>query len=228
LVDSPHVVRLHDSGEHQGRLWLAMEYVPGRTLAEELRRRPGLSPVEAAGWVLQAARGLAAAHRCGLVHRDIKPANLLIAGDGTLKIADFGLARLAGARTLTVTGTVLGTPQYIAPEQGRGLEADARSDLYSLGTVLYELLTGRPPFTGDAPDALIFQHNFAEPELPAALNPDVPHDLQAVCLKCLQKSPARRYPEAEVLIADLERIRAGLAPLSALFGPGQLGTGAEE
>ncbi|MCK6491192.1 MAG: serine/threonine protein kinase, partial [Planctomycetes bacterium] len=229
LVQAPQVVRVLASGVRQGHPWLAMELVEGRSLAEDLRSasRPPPPPT-AAGFALQAARGLAAAHACGLVHRDIKPANLLLDGDDALKIADFGLARLAGASTLTRTGTVLGTPQYLSPEQGRGLEADHRGDLYSLGCVLFELLTLRPPFISGSVEALIFQHNYAEPPLPTALNPDVPADLQAVCLKCLQKDPARRYADAATLVEDLERVAAGLAPRSAVFAPGRLATGADE
>lgn len=230
-IDSPHVVRVIDCGDDDPP-WLAMEYVAGRSLAEELRARLAsgarFTPAEAAGLIVQAARGLEAAHRCRLVHRDIKSANLLLAGDGTLKIADFGLVRSLDAQTLTAAGTVLGTPQYIAPEQGRGLEADHRSDLYSLGVVLYELLTMRPPFSGDSPESLIFQHNYAEPVLPARLNPDVPQDLQAVCLTCLQKDPARRFADAAAMVRDLDRLCHGLAPITAVFAPGQLSTGADD
>ncbi|MCK6488286.1 MAG: bifunctional serine/threonine-protein kinase/formylglycine-generating enzyme family protein [Planctomycetes bacterium] len=208
-IDSPHAVRVHDSGEHDGRMWLAMEYVAGRSLAELLRERSPLAPAEAGGLALQAARGLAAAHAVQLVHRDIKPANLLLAADGTLKVADFGLVRIVDGRTLTRTGMVLGTPQYLAPEQGRGLATGPAGDVYSLGAVLYELLTGRPPFDGDSADSLIFQHNFAEPVLPARINPDVPQDLQAVCLLCLQKDPARRYRDGAALAFTLPRLEPG-------------------
>lgn len=231
LVRSPHVVGVYASGSCDGRPWLALEYVDGTTLEQELRDRLAtgrrFTPRETVQLVGQAALGLAAAHGQRLVHRDLKPANLLLAADGTLKIADFGLVRFLDQR-LTRTGTVLGTPRYIAPEQGRGFETDARSDLYSLGVVMYELLTLRPPFDGETAEALIFQHNFAEPELPSRVNPDVPLDVQSVCLKCLQKDPAQRYADAGDLARDLQRLHGGLAPLSAVFAPGELNTGASQ
>ena len=229
---SPHAVAVIASGTHGGTPWLAMEYVRGTSLAQVLieRRRIAapLPPRETLDLIRQAAQGLADAHRQQLVHRDLKPANLLLADNGTLKIADFGLVRFLDTRTLTAAGTVLGTPRYAAPEQLRGLSTDARSDLYSLGVVFYELLTLHPPFDGDTAEALIFQHNFAEPPLPTSLNADVPQDLQAVCLKCLQKDPARRFADATALLGDLGRLREGLAPQSAVFAPGKIDTGAEE
>ena len=231
-IDSPQVVRVYDSGTHHGRMWLAMECIHGRTLAEEQRIRAvagrRFTPAEVVDLALQAARGLAAAHALRLVHRDIKPGNLLLTDDGTLKIVDFGLVRLLDGLTMTRTGTVLGTPLYLPPEQGRGLTTDTSGDIYSLGVVLYELLTMRAPFLGETSDALIFQHNYAEPPLPSELNPAVSQDLQAVCLKCLMKDPTRRFADGTALVADLERVRAGLAPTSAVFPGGRPLTGADE
>ncbi|MBI5939265.1 MAG: protein kinase [Caulobacterales bacterium] len=231
-VISPHVVVLHSSGTIDGRPCIVMEYVSGGTVGELIaaRRELGrpLAPIETVELLLQAARGLLAVHLNGLVHRDIKPSNLMLDGKGRVKVTDFGLVRVLNMETMTATGLTLGTPLYMAPEQGRGQPIDGRCDLYALGVVLYELLTLRPPFTADTPDALMFQHGFAEPELPTALNPDVPTDLQAVCLKCLQKDPERRYADAQLLIEDLERLRAGLAPLVAVFPHGRPDTGAKE
>lgn len=231
-IDSPQVVRIHDSGSYQGRMWVAMEHINGRTLAEELRTRSAnghrFSPFEAVDLLLQAAHGVAAAHALRLVHRDIKPGNLLLTSEGVLKVTDFGLVRVLDGHTLTRTGDVLGTPLYLPPEQGRGLATDARGDVYSLGVVLYELLTMRLPFNGETADALIFQHNYVEPQLPSELNADISLDLQAVCMKCLQKDPAHRFADAAALATDLQRVRAGLAPASAIFPGGKPTTGADE
>ncbi|MCK6490853.1 MAG: serine/threonine protein kinase, partial [Planctomycetes bacterium] len=232
MIQHPNVVAVYASGERDGRPFLAMELLTGGTLAERLALRradgAGFSPYEAADLVLQAARGLAAAHACELVHRDLKPANLLFAGDGALKVCDFGLARMPGDGSRTLAGTVLGTPLYMSPEQGRGLPATPASDVYGLGVVLYELLTMAPPFEAAQAEALVLQHNFSEPALPSVRRRDLPAALEAVCLKCLQKRPQDRFADGAALVADLERVRAGLAPLSALFPPGQMRTGAEE
>ncbi|MCK6490880.1 MAG: serine/threonine protein kinase, partial [Planctomycetes bacterium] len=158
----PHVVAVHASGERDGSPFLAMEFAEGGSLAGlvERQRAAGapLTPFAAADLAWQAADGLAAAHAAGLVHRDLKPANLLLMADGTLKVADFGLVRFLDAHQHTVAGTVLGTPLYMAPEQGRGLPAGPAADIYSLGCVLYELLTLQPPFAGDSSEALVMQH----------------------------------------------------------------------
>lgn len=228
----PCVVGIFDAGECDDRLWLAMEYVAGRSLDLLIRERrlsgTRFSPLEAADLTLHAARGLAAVHRERLVHRDVKPANLLVTTDGAVKITDFGLVRILDDHALTTAGTVLGTPLYLSPEQGRGLPAEAPADVYGLGAVLYELLTLQPPFTGTSAEDLVAQHNFTEPALPSTINPDISSDLQAICLKCLQKNPARRFPDGSALADDLDRVRRGLAPLSAVFAPGELGTGAAE
>lgn len=231
-VSSPHVVAVHDSGEEDGHLWLAMECVAGRSLAEDLHlRRLEERPCAALEVItigLQVASGLASAHAEHLVHRDIKPGNLLIATHGGVKIADFGLVRMLDQPGLTLSGMTLGTPQYMAPEQGRGVVVDARSDLYSLGVVLYELATLRLPFDGDTAETLIFQHNFVEPLLPCSLNPALPGPLQAVIMTCLQKDPTRRYGDAGTLAIDLGRVRDGLAPRQAVFSSRGISTGARQ
>ena len=144
-----------------------------------------------------------------------------------MKIADFGISKVAGESALTRTGTAIGTPSYVSPEQGRGEPCDPRSDLYSLGVVFYELLTNRKPFEGTTANAIIYQHNYAEPKLPRELDPTSPEHYQAVVLKCLQKDPAKRYQDAGELANDLERIRAGNLSLTAMF-VGTYGTGADE
>ncbi|MCK6490419.1 MAG: serine/threonine protein kinase, partial [Planctomycetes bacterium] len=231
-VRSPQVVAVYDSGEQDGRLWLALEVVDGPTLAEELGRRRtaggGFTPAETLRLMLQAASGLAAVHRARMVHRDLKPGNLLLDRDGGLHLGDFGLVRLLDERSLTLTGTVVGTPQYMAPEQGRGHAPSARADIYSLGAVMYELLTLRPPFSGTSADQLISQHNFTEPEPPGALAPGTPPELEAVCLTCLQKDPARRFADGTSLADDLARIHAGIAPVSTVRAHGRILTGADE
>ncbi len=231
LVRSPHVVQVFAAGSHNEVAYFVMEYVAGQHLGNLIQERVaaggGLDPAVAAGYLIQAARGLAAAAGHGIVHRDIKPANLLITVDGQLKIADFGISRIQGENSLTRTGTAIGTPSYVSPEQGRGEACDARADLYSLGVVFYECLTGQKPFTGDSANAVIYQHSYAEPKLPRAIDPQIPEHYQAVVLKCLQKDPANRYQAAADLVADLERIATGNLSLTAVFNA-RFGTGADE
>ncbi len=227
LIQSPHVVAVYAAGSWDGTAYFVMEYVEGSDLNTLLAEGRGLPHQRALELTLQAARGLAAAAAKGIVHRDIKPGNLLLTADGTLKIADFGISKIGGEHNLTRTGTAVGTPSYLSPEQGRGEPTDTRSDLYSLGCVLYEALTGRKPFTGENADAVIYQHNYAEPQLPRTLVPEIPEPVQALVVRCLQKDPAKRYQTPDALIADIEAVRAGELSVTALL-QARYGTGAEE
>ncbi|PLW73947.1 serine/threonine protein kinase, partial [Streptomyces sp. DJ] len=198
-LNHPHVGAVYDAGVFEGRGYLVMELVPGRTLAAELAATGPMSPEDAARTAAQAAEGLAAAHDHGIVHRDIKPSNLLV-HDRTLKIADFGIARFTdetAAGTATGTGRILGTVGYLAPERAKGGPAGFASDVYALGCVLYELLSGRPPFEADNPAAVLFQHVDSDPEPLARTRSDVPRAMEAFLLRMLAKDPAARPTAAE-------------------------------
>jgi serine/threonine-protein kinase len=207
----PHVVTLFEAGEIEGTFFLAFEHVGGANLASRMRRPPPLTVDEAVRIGGQAASGLAAAHRRSIVHRDIKPSNLLLDEDGAVKISDFGIAKLAGAGTeLTQSGSVIGTPQYLSPEQVRGEPLDGRSDLFSLGVVLYELLAGRRPFAGDTMTTLIYQILSREPEPIATVAPGLPPALAAAVMRLLAKDREERFPDAETLGEELRAIERKL------------------
>ncbi len=187
-----------------------MEFLDGRTL-KDLLIRNGPTPIPIAiDYARQILSALAFAHRNGIVHRDIKPHNIVVGGDGRLKVTDFGIAR-SGASQMTEAGSIVGTAQYLSPEQARGAPVDPRSDLYSLGIVLYEMLTGEVPFTGDAPVEIAMKHLSAIPEPPSNIRHEVPHDLDAVVLRALAKNPDQRYASAEEMDADLARIARGVS-----------------
>src|SRR5712692_702591 len=204
-----NIVSIYDRGEAEGTYYIAMEYLDGRSLKELIITR-GPAPISIAiDYARQILAGLRFAHRHGIVHRDIKPHNVIVDAEGRAKVTDFGIAR-AGASQMTEAGSIIGTAQYLSPEQARGTQVDQTSDLYSLGIVLYELLTGTVPFTGDTPVEIAMKHLSAVPERPSAMRPEVPHDLDMIVLRALAKDPADRYQSAEEMDADLERVGRGL------------------
>lgn len=232
-IDSRHVVKVSSAGRYGPLCYLEMEYVDGTSLGDEIKRRreTGGKPFsndEVIEIGLQAAEGLRAAADHQLVHRDIKPGNLMRTQSGMVKIADFGIVKVIGEEALTMAGTALGTPSYMSPEQGRGDGVDARADLYSLGVVLYELLTLKQPFEEATADALIYQHHFVEPKLISDLIPEFDAGLQAVVFKCLQKYPDRRYADAAQLMRDLNLLKGGHPPEVAVFPKNRITTGADE
>src|SRR5438094_8228601 len=209
-LNHPNIVSIFDRGYAEGTYYIAMEYLDGRTL-KELLVTNGPTPVPIAiDYARQILGALAFAHRNGIVHRDIKPHNIIVGGDGRLKVTDFGIAR-SGASQMTEVGSIIGTAQYLSPEQARGSPVDQRSDVYSVGIVLYEMLTGTVPFTGDTPLEIAMKHLSEVPVPPSELRDDVPDDLDLVVLRALAKDPEDRYQTAEEMNADLARIQRGLS-----------------
>ena len=209
-LSHPNIVPVFDWGEDDGSYFIVMEYVEGRPLSAVLRDPQRLSPRQIATIGAGVAAALAFAHRHGVVHRDVKPGNVLITPDGDVKVTDFGIARAMNTEeSLTQTGAVMGTAAYFSPEQAEGKGVDSRSDIYSLGVVLYEMAVGRPPFTGDSPVAVASKHVRDMPVLPREANPTVPPALEAVIMKAMAKDPDDRYGSAEELRADLLRFADG-------------------
>ncbi|HET7352554.1 MAG TPA: Stk1 family PASTA domain-containing Ser/Thr kinase, partial [Gaiellaceae bacterium] len=212
-LNHPNIVSIYDRGEAEDTYYIAMEFLDGRTLKELVVSR-GAAPLNVAiEYARQILSALRFAHRHGIVHRDIKPHNVLVDAEGRVKVTDFGIAR-AGTSQMTETGSIVGTAQYLSPEQARGGEVDPRSDLYSLGVVLYELLTGKTPFDGETPVEIAMKHLSNAPKPPSKLRPDVPPELDKVVLRALAKDPDDRYQSADEMEADLERVTRG-APVSA-------------
>ena len=208
-LSHPNIVSIYDRGEAEGTYYIAMEYLEGRSLKELIVSR-GPAPIKVSiDYARQILAALAAAHRRGIVHRDIKPHNVLVNPEGRLKVTDFGIAR-SGASQMTEVGSIIGTAQYLSPEQARGAPVDQTSDLYSVGVVLYEMLTGQVPFTGDTPLEIAMKHLSEVPKPPSELRPEVPHDLDLIVLRALAKDPAERYQSAEEMDADLARVADGL------------------
>jgi eukaryotic-like serine/threonine-protein kinase len=207
-LQHPNVVQVFDRGEWDGTYYIAMEYLRGRNLKQVVRDHGALDPALAVDLVIQILKAARFAHRRGVVHRDIKPHNVIVDDEGRAKVTDFGIAR-AGASDMTETGSIMGTAQYVSPEQAQGHPVDARSDLYSIGVVLYELLTGRPPFDADSPVTIALKQVSETPVRPAELNPAVPPALDTVVMRALRKDPAERFQDADEFIAALESAMAG-------------------
>jgi eukaryotic-like serine/threonine-protein kinase len=211
-LSHPNIVNVYDWGKHEGTYFIAMEYVQGRTLAEILRTNKQLTAKQAAEIASEVAAALGFAHEAGLAHRDIKPANILIGSNGQVKVADFGIARAMNSSTesnLTQAGAVMGTASYFSPEQAQGAQPDPRSDLYSLGIVMYEMVAGHPPFTGDNPVSIAYKQVHDAPTPLNRIVEGIPRPFEAIIAKLLAKDPKLRYPSAHALRDDLRRFRNG-------------------
>jgi serine/threonine protein kinase len=211
-LNHPNIVALYDYGDEDKRYFIVMELIEGRSLSEVLDEDGALMPERAAEIARDTANGLGRAHEAGIVHRDIKPHNIMITNNGQTKVTDFGIARALGGgaeATMTQTGMVIGTAAYLSPEQAQGNPVDARSDVYSLGCVLHESLTGDAPFSGDTPLSIAYKHVRETPERASAVNSDVPEALDAIVMKAMSKNPDNRYATANEMAEDLDRFLAG-------------------
>ena len=212
-LNHPNIVAIYDWGQERGTYFIVMEYVRGRSLRDVVQVNGPFSARRTAEIGAEIAGALEFAHRNGVVHRDVKPGNVLITADGDIKVTDFGIARAGTSEALTQTGAVMGTAAYFSPEQAQGFAVDGRSDVYSLGVVLYEMVTGTPPFSGESPVAVAYKHVREEPEPPAARAPDLPPDLEQIILTAMAKDPDSRYQTADELRTDLLRFVRGQPPL---------------
>ena len=211
-LSHPNIVNVYDWGKYEGTYFIAMEYVQGRNLAEILKTNKQLTPKQSAEIASEVAAALGFAHEAGLAHRDVKPANVMIGSNGQVKVADFGIARAMNSATesnLTQAGSVMGTASYFSPEQAQGAQPDPRSDLYSLGIVMYEMVAGRPPFTGENPVSIAYKQVHDKPQPLNQIVDDVPRPFEAIIAKLLAKDPKLRYPSALALRDDLRRFRNG-------------------
>ncbi|MCV7169008.1 Stk1 family PASTA domain-containing Ser/Thr kinase [Mycobacterium manitobense] len=231
-LNHPAIAAVYDTGEVQtpsGTLsYIVMEFVDGVTLRDYVRTHGAMRQRQAIEVIADACQALNFSHQRGIIHRDVKPANIMIGTAGSVKVVDFGIAKAIADSDVgvTQTGAVIGTAQYLSPEQARGVRVDARADVYSLGCVLYEIATGEPPFVGDSPVAVAYQHVQVEPVKPSVLNSEITPDLDAVVLKAMAKNPDNRYQTAAEMRTDLVRVHRGQTPYAAMAGIGADGDSA--
>jgi eukaryotic-like serine/threonine-protein kinase len=218
-LQHPNIVQIYDSGKEGDFNFIVMEYVEGRSLKDYLSEEGPLEIRDATRIAGEVLTALAYAHRSGLVHRDIKPGNILLSNDGKVQVTDFGIARAEAGSTMTQTGTILGTAYYLSPEQAQGLPLDGRSDIYSLGVVLYEMLSGRRPFEGDSPVSIAYKHVRENPRPPSNYRQDIPRPLEAIVLNSLAKRPEDRYSSAALMRRDLEAFMTGKEVTATLKVP---------
>jgi len=209
-ISHKNVCRMYDLGKEKGSYFITMEFVPGEDLKSFIRRAAPLSTARTISIAKQVCDGLAEAHQLGVVHRDLKPQNIMIDKQGNVRVMDFGIARSVQSKKITGEGVMIGTPEYMSPEQVEGKEVDHRSDIYSLGIIMYEMLTGKVPFEGETPLAIAMKHKSETPKNPNELNSQIPEDLSHIILKCLEKDPEKRYQRSEELRSELENTEKGI------------------
>jgi Protein kinase domain len=205
-LDNPHIVKLFDSGVDGENYYYAMEFIPGETLLGQMRREKRLPWRKSIEIAIQVCRALKSAHDAGIIHRDLKPSNLLVAEDGLIKLTDFGVAQVFAGSRLTVTGGIIGTAEYMSPEQAQGKRANKQSDLYSLGALMYAMVTGRTPFSGSTAVEVIQKHKFGLFDRPSLYAQDLPQRVEDTICRLLEKDPAKRFPDALVLMRHLEQL----------------------
>jgi serine/threonine protein kinase len=212
-ISHRNICRMYDLNEENGIHFITMEYVPGENLKSFIRRSELLSIGKTMRIAKQICEGLAEAHRKKVIHRDLKSSNIMIDNEGNARIMDFGIARSIGPKEITDSGMRIGTPEYMSPEQADARETDHRSDIYSFGIILYEMLTGRLPFEGDTSSIIVARHKREKPENPKTLNTQIPDSLNRLVLKCLEKTAEQRYPNAETILRELEDIEEGITTI---------------